>query len=258
MSIRSYETGPINVKAAFTSDFRIPDNILLQKVVDMLEVERRSMDIRPGMRHKYTPLRFDSATGERLVGGRYLFDTLENVLDYDRFTSKELEFEPGVKFWDRPFFLNVDRHNWRVSAAHDFKPLATAHHINRLERWTYRDPNIEQTLERVWPSVRAHADRQDLSSVWLMFQPEEGQIGIVTVASNIDGADPADVATRSIAALESTESLGRLLPEELGSKKVFDRTSLILAMWLPQSRLAGGAPSAYPASPPHPRPSVQV
>jgi hypothetical protein len=39
-------------------------------------------------------------------------------------------------------------------------------------------------------------------------------------------------------------------------EKVFDRTSLILAMWLPQSRLAGGAPSAYPAAPVHPLPQV--
>lgn len=50
--------------------------------------------------------------------------------------------------------------------------------------------------------------------------------------------------------------MGRFLPAELGVEKVFDRTSLILAMWLPWSRLAGGAPSAYPAAPVHPLPQA--
>ena len=118
MDIRGYRTGPVRADAAFTSDFAIPDDIPMQNLVDMVEIERRSMDVRPGMRHKYTPLRFDPATGTRQVGGRYLFDTWENAVDYNTFTSKELEFEPGVKFWDRPFFLGVDRHIWRVTGAH--------------------------------------------------------------------------------------------------------------------------------------------
>ncbi|MYT29655.1 MULTISPECIES: hypothetical protein [unclassified Streptomyces] len=96
----------------------------VQRLVDLLEIERRSMDVRPGMRHKYTPLRYAPVTGAPQIGGRYLFDTWENVRDYEQFTSQELEFEPGVKFWDRPFFLGVDRRLWRVAGAEDFLPLA--------------------------------------------------------------------------------------------------------------------------------------
>lgn len=256
MHIRGYETGPIQADAAFTSDFAIPDDIPMQRLVNMLEIERRSMDVRPGMRHKYTPLRFDPATGAHQVGGRYLFDTWENVVDYNEFTSKELEFEPGVKFWDRPFFFGVDRHIWRVTGAHDLTPLATTHHLSRLERWTYTGDDVERLLEQAWPAVRKDAERQGLASVWLLFQPEEKQIGILTVASKADGKDPAEAASRSITALEQMESSGRLLPAELGLEKVFDRTSLILAMWLPESRLAGGSPSAYPNVPVHPLPQV--
>ena len=76
------------------------------------------------------------------------------------------------------------------------------------------------------------------------------------MAPKADGRDPADAASRSVGALEHAESVGRFLPAGLGAEKVFDRTSLILAMWLPQSRLAGGAPSAYPAAPVHPLPQV--
>jgi hypothetical protein len=228
----------------------------MQKLVDMVEIERRSMDVRPGMRHKYTPLRFDPASGARQVGGRYLFDTWANAVDYNTFTTKELEFEPGVKFWDRPFFLGVDRHIWRVTGAHDLIPLATTHYVSRFERWMYTGANVERLLEHVWPTLRENAGRQGLASVWLLFQPDERQIGIVTVAAKADGRDAADAASRSVTALEQAESGGRFLPAELGVKKVFDRTSLILSMWLPRSRLAGGAPSAYPAAPIFPLPQV--
>jgi hypothetical protein len=56
--------------------------------------------------------------------------------------------------------------------------------------------------------------------------------------------------------LERIESVGRFLPAELGAEKVFDRTSLIMTTWLPQSRLAGGDPAAFPVSPPMPLPQV--
>ena len=228
----------------------------MQSLVDMVETERRSMDVRPGMRHKYMPLRFDPATGARQVGGRYLFDTWDNAVAYNTFTSTELEFEPGVKFWDRPFFLGVDRHIWRVAGACDFTPLATTHYASRFERWTYTGGNVERLLEPLWPTVRENAGWQGLASVWLLFQPDEEQIGILTVAAQADGSDPADAAGRSVTGLEQAESVGRFLPAELGAEKVFDRTSLILSMWLPQSRLAGGAPSAYPAAAVHPLPRV--
>lgn len=255
MDIRGYGTGPIRADAAFTADFAIPDDIPMQDLVDMVEVERRSMDVRPGMRHKYVPLRFDPATGARQVGGRYLFGTWDNAVGYNTFTSNELEFEPGVKFWDRPFFLGVDRHVWRVTGAYDFTPLAT-HHASRFERWTCTGGNVERLLEPLWPTVRENAAWQGLASVWLLFQPDEEQIGILTVVARADGRDPVGAARHSLTTLEQAQSVGRFLPAELDAEKVFDRTSLILAMWLPQSRLAGGAPSAFPAAHVHPLPQV--
>ncbi|MGA4840463.1 hypothetical protein [Streptomyces sp. G45] len=46
------------------------------------------------------------------------------------------------------------------------------------------------------------------------------------------------------------------MPARLRAEPVFDRVSAILSLWLPKSRLAGGAPSAYPMSPPLPLPTV--
>lgn len=117
MTILGYETGEILAKAAMTSDFELVGDIPNQVLVDQMEIERRSMDIRPGMNRKYSPLGFHAATGAQINGGRYLFDTWENVSDYARFTSEELEFEAGVKFWDRDIFGPVDRHIWKVIGA---------------------------------------------------------------------------------------------------------------------------------------------
>jgi len=68
MDILGYDTGSIACHAAFTSDFSVPADMPIRQLVNNLENERPSMDIRPGMRHKYMSLRFDPATGSHLVG----------------------------------------------------------------------------------------------------------------------------------------------------------------------------------------------
>lgn len=252
--VRGYTTGPIKAEAAFTSDFPLDDRYSTQDLVDMLERERPNMDIRPGMRHKYTPLRFDPATGVKYIGGRYLFDTWENVLDYNHFTNEELFPEPGVKFWSR--FPGVDKHYWKVTGAHDFKPMATAHHINRFERYSYTDENVEQLLAEVYPAMRDEAEKQGLSSVWLMFQPEEKQIGILTVAAKSGDADQSTAISKGLEYLERLDAFGRFLPAQLGTEQLMDRTSLIISSWLPESRALGGAHSSFAVSPPHPKPQI--
>ena len=175
------------------------------------------MDIRPGMWHKYMPLRFDPPTGAHLVGGRYLFDSWVDVVDYLSFTSTELEFEPGVKFSDRPFFSGSasTRGTWHVAGAHDFTPMASTHYINRLERFIYASDDVMEGLVAMWPTMREAAETQGLASAWLLFQPDEHQIGIVTVAAKVAGTDDAENASRSLAALEHSESLVRYLPQNL-------------------------------------------
>jgi hypothetical protein len=256
MQILGYDAGPIRCRAAFTSDFAVPADMPIQQLVNNVENERASMDVRRGMRHKYVPLRFDPATGAHLVGGRYLFDSWDDLVDYVRFTSSELEFEPGVKFWDRPFFLGIDKHAWYVVGAHDFTPMASTHYVNRLERFTYTGADIRGRLAAVWPTVSEAAATQRLASAWLLFQPDEHEIGIVTVADRVKDSDDADTASRSLAALEHSKSLARFLPRELAPERVFDRTSLNLSLWLPRSRDAGGAPSAFPTFPLHPIPDA--
>ena len=205
------------------------------------------------MRSKYVPLRFDPATGAHQIGGRYLFDTWEDVSDYVRFTTEELEFEPGVKFWERPFFSNIDKRAWHVVGAHEFMPLAM-HYASRLERFGYGAEAQMRDLEAAWPAIRDAAQGEGLASVWLLVQPDEQQVGLLTVATRLAGADDADRASRSLAALEGRASLARHLPGEITMRGLFDRSSLNLSLWLPRSEQLGGDPSAFPTHPVHPLP----
>jgi hypothetical protein len=253
MNIVGYETGAIKCEAAFTSDFAVAPALSLQQIVTNLEVGRKRMDVRSGMRHKYVPLRFDPATGAHLIGGRYLFKTWADVVDYVHFTTEELELEPGVKFWDRPFFIGVDKHAWHVIGAYDFAPMAT-HYAHRFERFTYTGDVSKGNLETLWPSILEAAKDENLASVWLLFQPDERQIGILTVIQQEPGTDAEERASKSIVAMEQKDSLCRYFTGSMRVQKIFDRTSLNLSLWLPWSRHAGGDPSAFPTFPVHPLP----
>lgn len=253
MNIIGYKTGPIACKAAFTADFDMAAALSLQQIVTNLEVGRKAMDVRPGMRHKYTPLRFDPATGIHQIGGRYLFETWENAADYLRFTSVELELEPGVKFWDRHFFIGVDKHAWHVIGAYDFTPMAT-HYASRFERFAYTGDISTDDLHAFWPRLREAAEGRELASVWLLHQPDERQIGLLTVVAQMPGSEVAERASKSIVALERKDSLSGYFSQSVQAQKIFDRTSLNLSLWLPWSRRAGGSPAAFPTFPLHPLP----
>jgi hypothetical protein len=223
MNIVGYETGPIACKAAFTSDFDLAPGIPLQQLVTNLEVGRKKMDDRPGMRHKYMPLRFDPATAVRQFGGRYLFETWEHALDYVRFTE-ELELEPGVRFWDRPFFIGVEKHAWHVIGAYDFAPMAT-HYAHRFERFALTGETSMDELNARWPLMLEEGQAAGLASVWLLYQPDERQIGLLTVIAQVAGTDAAQSASRSIAALEAKESLSKQFSERMHAQKIFDRSA---------------------------------
>ena len=253
MNILGYETGPVRCRAAFIADFDIDRDISMAHVVSGIDRDRRTMAARPGMRNKYVPLRFDPATGAHQIGGRYLFDTWEDVTDYMHFTAEELEFEPDVKFWERPFFSNIDKRAWHVIGAHDFMPLAM-HYASRFERYSYTEASPARKLEAVWPALRDAAQEEGLAAIWLLLQPDEQQIGLLTVAAQLAGEDETDRASRSLAALEQRASLIRHLPGGIVTRKLFDRSSLNLSVWLPQSEPLGGDASVFLTYPVHPLP----
>lgn len=257
MNVLGYEIGEIHAEAAMTSDIVLPRDLPFEQLNDYVEIERRSMDTYRGMNRKYTPIQYDTVTGGPICGGRYVFDTWENVQDYFRWTQEELEFEPGVKFWDRAMFQQVDKHIWKVIGAYDFTHVDT-HGVNRFERWTYTADAVDakRILKELWPQVQEQARQAGLGSVWLLDQPDEKMIAIMTSGATAREDNDVDAAQRAIAKLSGMTSLGALLPASLGATAVFNRTSMVFSTWLPLSRQQKGAPAINQMSPPLPFPNV--
>lgn len=241
--------------AVFSDTFQLPGLEADPRTPDMIERDRVIMAARPGMLRKLLPLRVDEHGVTS--GGVYLFDTYENAAAYGDWVANDFVLD-GTLFLDRPVFIEPTSQVWHLVGAEDFADVRTDQHVMRFERWHTIDPaDLGALRERHWPGIRGAARRARLSSVWLLYCPDEHhpQIGLVTVASH-DGHTPTGVAKDDLTRLESLPSPGAALAEELGATKVFDRTSWIHQVWFPLP--AGGADyegsSPWPNSPPLPAP----
>lgn len=90
MQILGYEIGEINAKAAMTSDIVMRADLTFNMINDYVEIERRTMDVHTGMNRKYTPFQYDPVSAGPLCGGRYLFDTWENVQTYFKWSEQRV------------------------------------------------------------------------------------------------------------------------------------------------------------------------
>lgn len=244
----AYTPGPILAGGAFTADFALPGGMPLDQLPGLIERDRLIMATRPGMRQKHLPFRLDTVTGMVLSGGRYLFDTFEHAEAYKAWAEREFVVD-GVPFFKRPFFLNPVVLVWQVIGAQDFQPLDTAHSCIRFERWAVEDERIASRLPAAWTALQARAAQQGCASLWLLHNPEHRQVGLVTVSSQ----RPAAGASASQPPADPGESLGTLVEEGGGVRKLFDRTSWVLTIWLPHGGSAETA-ALWPSSPPLPRP----
>src|SRR5262245_38658300 len=232
MDIRGSPTGPIDAKGAFTSE------------IDLAPTTK------PG------PLSTVAEAADRLPG-RYLFRSYKDATKFRDF--REAKVFPGeqITFWKRPFFFNTVRFAWCVTGAHDLAPITT-HDLNRFERYGVPDAKFEARLPELFPALLEAARRLDLAHVSLMFQPEHNLVGVLTAAAREGGQTPSFETVRlSTDALALRGSVSEARLTELGARKIFDRTSLNLAVWLPLSEQAGGEPAIWPNSPPIPVPGVE-
>lgn len=256
MDVRGYETGPIEATGAFTSEIDVLPQASPGLLTTVVEADRAACVERPGMRHKYLPLWHDPATGAISAGGRYLFRTYEDATTFRDFLEAKVFPGESTTFWNRPWFVQTVRFAWRVAGAHDLAPI-TAHDITRFERYAASDAAVEARLPEMFARLLDRAGTVGLAHVSLMYQPEHRLIGVVTAASHQGKRPDSDIGLRhSTDALPLRGSVGDAALERLGARKVFDRTSLSLTIWLPWSEQAGGVPAIWPNSPPIPLPGV--
>jgi hypothetical protein len=240
--------------AVFTDTFQLPGDELDPRAPEMIERDRLIMAARPGMVRKLLPLRMDTSGVH--TGGCYVFDTYEHARAFRDWVVNDFVLD-GVLFFDRPVIMEPASQLWQLVGFEDFADVHTEQDVMRLERWhiTAR-PAIEDLRERQWPEIRDRARAFGLSSVWLLYEPDEHhpQLGVVTVAGR-DESTERGVSVADLSKLESRPSLGEALARELGGTKVFDRTSLVYMVWFPVTGSASDEPPVWPSSPPLPGPA---
>lgn len=245
--------GDIKVGGAFTCDLTVAGSELNDPLFPaIIERDRMYMAEQPGMFHKHIPLRIDAVSGNLLAGGRYLFDTATNAEKYKRYVANfTLD---GVKFFDRPYFLDHDCHAWSVIGAHDFADIHSSQVIVRTERWQVPAENQRTLLTEKWPAIRAEAASRGLTSAWLLYNKQEQLVALVYFADRIVPRNELVPDFVSLEALEFATPLGHIFYDQTWTK-TFDRTHWVLNIWFPFVLGDHGEPSLWPNSPPLPEPS---
>jgi hypothetical protein len=246
-------TADIQAGGAFTCDLTVAGSELIDPLFPaIIERDRMFMAEQPGMLHKHIPLRIDPATGNLLAGGRYLFDTARNAESYKRYVENfTLD---GVRFFDRPYFLDHDCHAWSVIGAHDFADIHTSQVIVRTERWQVPAENQRVLLKDRWPAIRSEAASRGMTSAWLLYNKQEQLVALVYFSDRVVPRNPFVPDFISLEALEFATPLGHRFDDQ-GWTKSFDRTHWVLNIWFPFVLGDKGEPSLWPNSPPLPEPS---
>jgi hypothetical protein len=219
----------------------------LQALIDAQYLDSKIMSERPGMIMKCLPYLYDAVTGKLLTGGAYLFETYENAKDYARWACEEFEVgEPKVKFPEQPMFKSFEGQTWKVIGAQSFAPIQE-HAIARLQTWSSSEPDTEDKLQTLYTKLKSEAENEGVASVWLLYDPDTEEVGLQLGFKRHGAAEPA-AALRDLQAA-SMSTLGDWLSQQLPAKPLFDRTSVLLTLWLPKSRAAGGSELAIPYYP---------
>ena len=136
---------------------------------------------------------------------------------------------------------------WRVIGAYNFAPIEE-HSIGCLQQWACQADDAEAVLQKLYATVRDAAESQGAASIWLLYNPDKKVIGL-QLGFRKDGSCDPESARRSLARIAKLPPIEQHLPEALGLKPLFDRTSILLTLWLPRSRAIGGSELTIPFYP---------
>lgn len=114
-------SGRIDARGAFLGDFQIVGNLPADEVPAAIEGDRVYFVARPGFYRKLIPLRFEE-NGALFSGGRYLFKTFDQAIDFGRWFQDEFRLD-GKLFVERPWIKDFTRLPFHVIGAHDFKDV---------------------------------------------------------------------------------------------------------------------------------------
>ncbi|HZI12627.1 MAG TPA: hypothetical protein VE153_19750 [Myxococcus sp.] len=230
----------------------IPGAVPAAAVPPVIERDRMYMAQRPGMLHKHLPVVPD-AQGNYLTGGRYLFKTHLEALDYERWTHHDFVLD-GEIFVQRSLFVGPECRAWKTIGAFQVGDLATNTPVLRTERYSVPDWDMTLVLKLLYPVLRHRALEQGLTGMWLLYDDRSDLVTLVYFADRVGDYTPGPVPDlASLGALAQKPRQGRLF-ELLGWPNVFDRTQFTFTIWFPYEKGDQGRPSVWPNSPALPEP----
>ncbi len=171
----NHAPGPIEARGALLGDFEIVGNMPPAEVPGAIERDRAIFVARPGFYRKLIPLRIES-DGRLFSGGRYLFRSFAEVVDFHRWFRDEFRLD-GKLLVERPWVKDFSRLAFRVLGAHDFKDVHRSQVVVRAERWALSGERAA-ALEAAWPAVRDRAAHDGLAGVWLLYSEELREAGL--------------------------------------------------------------------------------
>ncbi len=247
------EDGDVQARGAFTCDFALSPSLPLDQVAPSIERDRMYMAARPGMIHKHIPIAVDPSSGQYLSGGRYLFDTAEHAREYRDWVFHSYVLD-DVLFLKRSYFLGPECHAWTVIGAHDFGDIHSSQIVLRTERWSVRNARQPAwTLAQRFAAILDTAQARGLTSVWLLYDQEEGLASLVYFAGRVGPSNPQEPDYASLSVLADAPPLGRIFDDQ-GWTRTFDRTQWTLTIWFPFALGDRGEPALWPNAPPFPHP----
>lgn len=220
----------------------------MQSLLDVQYIDSKTMDKRPGMQVKYLPYDYDE-TGKPATGGAYIFDTYEDAQEYARWGNEDFVVPDGHRFWEQPMFESHSGQVWKVVGAFNFTETQE-HALARLQQWEYtgkEDEDVEDALKKLYPSLKETAQQQGTTSIWVLFSPSYKRVGVELGFGKVSKEVNEETAKESLKVVRAKEGFDGWFPKGgLEVNKVVDKSSLLLTLWLPRSRQAGGTELAIP------------
>ena len=254
MSKNNYSVGPIEVEGFAIDDFLLTDKLPPDKAPATIEIDRLNMSARPGFNRKLLPLRVEQDSATVYSGGRYLFDTFENAQAFGDWCANKYELD-GVLILEREDFAEVSAGVHRVIGAYDFKDVHSAQVAYRTEIWDSSDTNCEDKLANLWPQLRDRAAEEGKSALWLMHDPKQNRVILVSVFDRVGEYSETELDYQTLAAVERADSYGK---EWAWAEKSFDRSHWVFTIWFPNTGNSTDKPPLWPNSPPLPAPEDAI
>ena len=96
-------------------------------------------------------------------------------------------------FSSDPIFCSPECHAWTVIGTHDFGDVHSSQIVLRTERWSLRNARLPALmLQQKFAAILANAQARDLTSVWLLYDPEEALVSLVYFGGRVGPSDPRE------------------------------------------------------------------